>query len=97
MNAKRRLLIAGIVIGSLLTLAPLFGILGTVFGMMRAFNTLGSSGVGDPAVLSADITTVLFSTAAGVFLFPVGVLILPLSLVFFLRLRTSTPPHSPPP
>ena len=96
MNAKRRLLIVGIVIGSLLTLSPLLGLLGTVFGMARAFNTLGSSGVADPQALSADISTVLYSTAAGFFLFPVGIALMTVSLVFFLRLRASTPPPLPP-
>ena len=94
-TAKRRLLITGIVIGSLFTLSPLFGLLGTVFGMTRAFNTLGSSGVADPQVLSASIGTTLLSTAVGFILFPVGIVIVTLSLIFFLRLRVSSPPPLP--
>ncbi len=95
MKAKRRLLITGIVIGSLLTLSPLIGLLGTIFGMNRAFKTLGSSGVADPHALAAEISTVLYSTAAGLFLLPLGIIILSLSLVFFFRQRASTPPPFP--
>ncbi len=95
MKAKRRLLIAGIVVGSLLSLAPLFGMLGTVYGMIRAFNVLGNAGVADPRALAGHIATTLDSTAAGLFLFPFGVVILTLSIVFFARLRESTPPPLP--
>ena len=95
MKAKRRLLIAGIVMGALLTLAPVFGLLGTVFGMMRAFDTLGSTGLGDPQALSASIGDTLIATAAGLFLCPVGIVVLTLSLVFFFRLRRPVPPPLP--
>lgn len=95
MKTKRRRLIAGIVIGSLLTLGPLFGMLGTVFGMTRSFQILGSSGVTDPQALSDSIGVTLLATATGLFLFPVGILILTLSLIFFARLHVS-PPSLPP-
>lgn len=95
MKAKRRILIAGIVAGSLLMLSPLFGLLGTMFGMTRAFSTLGSSGVADPQALSASIGTTLMSTTVGLLLFPIGVAVLTLSIVFFIRLRRSTPPPLP--
>lgn len=92
MKKKRRLLIAGMVVGGLLTLAPVIGLAGTIMGMMRAFNTLGSSGVGDPKALSQDISVVLVSTATGVILLPVGIAIFSISLIFFLRLRRTCPP-----
>jgi biopolymer transport protein ExbB/TolQ len=95
MKAKRRFLIAGIVIGSFLTLSPVFGVLGTVFGMTRAFSVLGKAGVADPQALSASIGTTLVSTAAGFALCPVGVVVLVLSIVFYSRLRASTPPPLP--
>jgi biopolymer transport protein ExbB/TolQ len=96
MKATRRLLLTGIVLGSLLTLAPLFGILGTVVGMIRAFRVLGSSGIADPQALSQSMGTTLLSTATGIFLCPFGVIILSLSLVFFYQLRRSNPPALPP-
>lgn len=95
MKTKRRLTITGMAIGALLMLSPLFGMLGTFFGMKRAFDILGSSGVGDPSALSASIGDTLIFTAAGVLLFPLGAVILTLSLVCFLRLAPSNPPPLP--
>jgi biopolymer transport protein ExbB/TolQ len=91
-KTKRRFLIAGIVAGSLLTLSPLFGFLGTVFGMTRAFAALGNSGIADPTALSHSISTVLLSSALGLILCPFGVILLTVSIVFYSRLRAANPP-----
>lgn len=48
--------------------APMIGLLGTVTGMIKAFATLGASGIGDPSSLSAAIGEVLTATAAGLFI-----------------------------
>ena len=48
--------------------APMIGLLGTVTGMIRAFATLGTSGIGDPSSLSAAIGEVLVATASGLFI-----------------------------
>ena len=77
-------------------MSPLFGLLGTVFGMTRAFATLGNAGVSDPRALADSIGTTLLSTAIGLFLCPAGIVILVISLVFFSRLRASSPPPLPP-
>ena len=45
--------------------APMIGLLGTVTGMIKAFQKLGSSGIGDPSGLSAAIGEVLVATASG--------------------------------
>lgn len=45
--------------------APMFGLLGTVIGMIGAFETLGSGGVADMGSLSANIAVVLVTTAGG--------------------------------
>jgi biopolymer transport protein ExbB/TolQ len=92
MKTKRRFLIAGIVAGSLLTLSPLFGLLGTVFGMTRAFATLGNTGIADPTALSNSIGTVLLSSALGLIMCPFGVILLTVSIVFYSRLRAANPP-----
>jgi biopolymer transport protein ExbB len=47
---------------------PMVGLLGTVSGMRGAFSSLGSSGIGDPAKLSAHIGEVLIATASGLFI-----------------------------
>ena len=47
---------------------PMIGLVGTVTGMMIAFETLGTSGVGDPSKLSGAIGEVLVATASGLFI-----------------------------
>lgn len=48
------------------TVCPLFGLLGTVWGMIEAFNEIaGSSAMGRPELLAGGIGTALMSTAAG--------------------------------
>jgi len=47
---------------------PMIGLLGTVTGMIKAFDTLGSAGIGDPSALSAAIGEVLVATASGLFI-----------------------------
>jgi biopolymer transport protein ExbB len=44
---------------------PMIGLTGTVTGMIKAFATLGTSGIGDPSSLSAAIGEVLVATASG--------------------------------
>ena len=46
-------------------MSPLLGLLGTVTGMIQAFEAISSEGVGDPKVLSGGIGTALITTAAG--------------------------------
>jgi biopolymer transport protein ExbB len=46
-------------------IAPLIGLLGTVTGMIQAFEAITSQGVGDPQVLSGGIGEALITTAAG--------------------------------
>ncbi len=92
---KRPLLIFGIVVGGLLMLGPVVGMLGTFFGMMRAFQDLGSSGVHDPERLSADIGTVLYSTFAGFVAFPIGLLAAGICTIFLVLDYRKTPPPLP--
>jgi biopolymer transport protein ExbB len=47
---------------------PMIGLLGTVTGMIKAFATLGSSGIGDPGKLAGAIGEVLVATASGLFI-----------------------------
>lgn len=44
---------------------PMVGLLGTVTGMVSAFEVLGSSGIGDPSALAGAIGEVLIATASG--------------------------------
>jgi biopolymer transport protein ExbB len=47
---------------------PMLGLTGTVLGMMGAFSTLGTSGIGDPSALAGAIGEVLVATASGLFI-----------------------------
>ena len=47
-------------------IAPLLGLLGTVWGMIQAFSTIGlEAGIGKPELLSYGISQALVTTAAG--------------------------------
>ncbi len=45
--------------------APMLGLLGTVSGMIKAFHTMGSQGMGNPDQLAANIGEALITTATG--------------------------------
>src|SRR3712207_526170 len=45
--------------------APLVGLLGTVTGMIKAFQAVALHGTGDPAVLAKGISEALYTTAGG--------------------------------
>ncbi|MCU0857411.1 MAG: MotA/TolQ/ExbB proton channel family protein [Pontiellaceae bacterium] len=47
------------------TTAPMVGLLGTVSGMIKAFQTMGTQGMGKPELLAANIGEALITTAAG--------------------------------
>ncbi len=47
------------------TAAPILGLLGTVTGMIKVFNTLSRSGSPDPLMLSMGIAEALITTEAG--------------------------------
>lgn len=47
--------------------APLAGLLGTVTGMIKAFQAVSIYGTGDPAVLAKGISEALYTTAGGLF------------------------------
>lgn len=52
-------------LGTIAAISPLLGLLGTVTGMIEAFEAITSEGVGDPRVLSGGIGEALITTAAG--------------------------------
>ena len=52
-------------LGTIASISPLLGLLGTVIGIIRAFNAISLEGTGDPRVLSGGIGEALIATAAG--------------------------------
>ncbi len=52
-------------LGTIASISPLLGLLGTVIGMIQAFASITADGVGDPRVLSGGIGQALITTAAG--------------------------------
>lgn len=52
-------------LGTIASITPLLGLLGTVFGMIKVFAVITTQGVGDPGVLAGGISQALITTAAG--------------------------------
>ncbi|MDX2474269.1 MAG: MotA/TolQ/ExbB proton channel family protein, partial [Candidatus Krumholzibacteria bacterium] len=52
-------------LGTMAAIAPLIGLLGTVWGIMRAFHAMGAAGAGAPSVVAAGVAEALVTTAAG--------------------------------
>lgn len=53
------------VLDTIITLAPLLGILGTVSGIITSFDLLGEMGIQDPKSVTGGIAQALITTAAG--------------------------------
>jgi biopolymer transport protein ExbB len=53
------------VLDTMITAAPLLGILGTVIGIIHSFKMLGMAGIQDPQAVTSGIAQALITTAAG--------------------------------
>jgi biopolymer transport protein ExbB len=53
------------ILGTIATIAPLFGFLGTVTGMINSFEALAEVGLGNPKAVASGISQALITTAAG--------------------------------
>lgn len=52
-------------LGTIASISPLLGLLGTVIGMIKVFSAITLVGVGDPTVLAGGISEALITTASG--------------------------------
>ncbi|MDH3412373.1 MAG: MotA/TolQ/ExbB proton channel family protein [Gammaproteobacteria bacterium] len=52
-------------LGTIASITPLLGLLGTVVGMIKVFSVITTQGIGDPGVLAGGISEALITTAAG--------------------------------
>ena len=53
------------VLGTIASIGPLLGLLGTVMGMIRIFSAVTKQGVSDPSILAGGIAEALITTAGG--------------------------------
>jgi biopolymer transport protein ExbB len=53
------------VLDTMITVAPLLGIFGTVIGIITSFEMLGTAGIGDPKAVTAGVAQALITTATG--------------------------------
>ena len=52
-------------LGTIGVLSPLMGLLGTIMGMINAFDAIARAGAGDPAAVASGISEALITTAIG--------------------------------
>ena len=69
--------------GVALQFGTVFGLIGTIIGMVRAFGRLGEMDTSPPGALANDISIALYTTAAGYAMALVGVI-----LIFVALFRT---------
>ncbi len=56
------------ILATVANIAPLFGFLGTVTGMIKSFAVLAEAGLGNPKLVAAGISEALITTAYGLFI-----------------------------
>ena len=54
------------ILETIVTAAPLLGLLGTIMGIIDTFKALATSGVSDPGQVSASMGTALYATGLGI-------------------------------
>ena len=54
-------------LSSIISISPMLGLLGTVTGMITAFNSIALNGTGDAGILAKGISEALYTTAGGLF------------------------------
>lgn len=53
------------ILSSIITIAPILGLFGTVLGLMDIFNVMSGGGIGNPEALSKGISEALITTVTG--------------------------------
>lgn len=76
------------VLDTMITVAPLLGIFGTVVGIISSFEMLGQSGIEHPGLVTAGIAQALLTTAAGL-----GIAILSVFPYNYCNARLATAAH----
>ena len=73
------------ILGTVASISPLLGLLGTVVGMISVFTSITAHGVGDPSALAGGISQAMVTTAAGL-----SVAIMSLVFYRYFRRRVDT-------
>jgi biopolymer transport protein ExbB len=55
-----------VALDTIVTLSPLLGLLGTIIGMINAFNVMAAAGLGQPHAVTGGVAEALVCTAAGI-------------------------------
>jgi biopolymer transport protein ExbB len=76
------------VLDTIVTMAPMLGILGTVTGIIASFNLLGATTSADPSAVSSGIAEALITTATGLVVSLVALLPLNAGRLYHTRLVT---------
>jgi biopolymer transport protein ExbB/TolQ len=79
MKRKTKLIVC-LIVGIILTLGPIWGMMGTVVGMLLAFGNLGQPQPQAEA-LASNISLALYATAAGWIACPVGIVAIIVSAI----------------
>ena len=74
------------VLETIVTAAPLLGLMGTIAGMMHAFQLIGSNGLVNPTGVTGGVAQALIATAVGLFIALVSLF----GFNFFSRLQVQT-------
>lgn len=74
------------VLETIVTAAPLLGLLGTIIGMMHAFQIIGGSGIVNPTGVTGGVAEALIATAVGLLI----ALIALFGFNYFSRLQSQT-------
>ena len=76
-----------LVIAGLFILGPLWGLLGTVIGMIQAFGELQSGGDPNTEALAEHIDFSLRTTAIGIAMEPIGVILLVVAIIWLVKVN----------
>ncbi len=74
------------VLETIVTAAPLLGLVGTVIGMMRAFKVIGSEGIVNPTAVTGGVAEALIATVVGLIIALVALF----GFNYFSRLQSHT-------
>jgi len=86
MKSKKKPIIL-IVFGSFFTLGPVWGLLGTIVGMVQSFQAIDQNGTTNPEALSSNIGFALQKTVIGIMMLPIGLILLTLGIIWLIKIH----------